>query len=37
MDSNIQYSSVHARKHTMLDNSLGIGAEVQSEMNRNWC
>ncbi len=37
MDSNIQYSSVHAHKHTMLDNSLGIGAKVHSETNRNWC
>jgi hypothetical protein len=37
MDSNIQYSSVHAHIQRMLDNSLGIGAEVHFEMNRNWC
>ncbi len=37
MDSNIQYSSIHAHIQCMLDNSLGIGAEVYSEANRNWC
>jgi hypothetical protein len=35
MDSNIQYTSIHAHIQRMLDNSLGNGAEVQSEMNRN--